>query len=301
MAHFIQLNLGGNAPQKTAPADPHRPSQSDRKTVIFGGLSMVALVSGLLLLVANGCSKSEKPVAMSQPSQSSTNPGTAAVSPAPTATPAAPQAPSKPAKKKTAKKRPSTVTFADPTYGVSFRYPKNYVLKAGDEPHLDLAGLGPVQMNFVQPGGTTLVAIELPRDSYPGADISSAYFSVNVNPSLTPAECTQFASVDPDDGDGPQAEVVKVKAGSLDFDATEDTLLQSDARYYHVFQNGTCYEFGLGMGTMKDGDIATVSENTYYRVFDKLEKILNTVKIQPGVVPEVATRAQAPAAEDSKQ
>jgi hypothetical protein len=300
MSHFIQLNLGEKAPQEPAPAGPHHQSQPDRKVAIFGGLSMVALVSGMLLLVANGCSKSETP-AMSQSNQNISSPGPAAVAPVPTPTSATPQAPSKPAKKKTAKKRPSTVTFADPTYGVSFRYPKNYVLKAGDEPHLDLAGLGPVQMNFVQPGGTNVVAIELPRDAYPGADISSAYFSVNVNPSLTPAECTQFASVDADDGDGPEVPVVKVRAGSLDFDATEDTLLQSDARYYHAFQNGACYEFGLGVGTTKDGDIASISESTYERVFDKLEKILDTVNIHPGVVPEVATRVQAPATEDRKQ
>ena len=299
MAHFIQLNLGGQAPRKAASADQPRHLQSDRKTFVLGSLTLVAFVSGMLLLAANGCSSSEKPAVIAPPSQGSPAPAAVSSSPLPAAT--ASQPASKPAKKKSAKKHSATVTFADPYYGVSFRYPKSYVLKAGDEPHLDLAGLGPVQMNFVQPGGTNIVAVELPRDAYPGAEISSAYFSVNVNPSLTAAQCSEFASVDPDDGDGPQAEVVKVKAGKLDFDATEDTLQQSDARYYHVFQNGNCYEFGLGMGTMKDGDIATVSENTYYRVFDKLEKILNTVKIQPGVVPEVASRAEVPPAETSKQ
>ena len=65
---------------------------------------------------------------------------------------------------------------------MSFNYPRNYILKTGDEPQeMDLAGLGQLKTNYVQPGAVTVAAIELPRSSYPGTDFTSAYFGVSVN------------------------------------------------------------------------------------------------------------------------
>jgi hypothetical protein len=283
MAHFTQLNLGASPQAEVARKELH--SKQNRK--LYGGVVMIAVASGLLLLAANGCSEEKKSV-ISAP----VSPPPAAVVPTastPVSTPAPVQ---KKAHKKVVKKAPSTVTYADPNYGISFRYPRNYILKAGDEPHLDLAGLGPVRMNFVQPGGTTVVAIELPRDSYPGAEISSAFFSVNVNSNLTQEECSLFASSEPDDLEDGPVPSAKVKVGNMEFDEVEDTLKQADAKYYHVFRQGSCYEFGLGMGTQTDSAMERVPASTYNHVFDKLEKMLATVKINEGVVPEVATQTQ---------
>jgi hypothetical protein len=282
MNQFTQLNLGS----KPKPEIQAKQLHSKQNRALYGGVIAIAMTSGLLLLAANGCSEEKK--AVIQPP----SPAPQVVTPAPVAV-STPAPVEKKAQKKKAKKRPSTVTYAEPNYGVSFRYPKSYILKTGDEPHLDLAGLGPVRMNFVQPGGTSVVAIELPRDSYPGADISSAFFSVNVNSNLTPEECSQFASSEPSDLEDGAVPAAKVKVGNMEFDEMEDTLKQADAKYYHVFQQGACYEFGLGMGTAKDGSMDKIPAETYNHVFDKLEKILSTVKIEQGVVPEVA--AQTPA------
>jgi hypothetical protein len=300
MAKFVQLNLDKKSGDSGS-AGQGGGSTSKNRAAIFSVLLMLPLVSGVLLLGTNGCSKGTKNSAATNLSPSSENQNPTTQGP----TLAAPASTSKaaeskpPVRKKSAKRRASTVTYKDPTYGVSFRYPKNYILKTGDEPHLDLAGLGPVQMNFVQPGGTTLAAVEMPRDAYPGADISSAFFSVNVNSNLTSMECSQFGSTDESDPVEPLS-ASKVKVGAFEFDETEDTLKQSDAKYYHVFQDGTCYEFGLGMGTPQDGGMGAVTEAAYEHVFDKLEKILTTVKIQPGVVPEVAGRAQVRPENESK-
>ena len=283
MEHFTQLNLGAKPKAESARKEVH----SKQNRALYGGVVMIAVSSGLLLLAANGCSEEKKSV-ISQP----VSPAPQVVVPPTPTTVSTPAPVEKKAHKKVVKKRPSTVAFSDPNYGVSFRYPKNYILKAGDEPHLDLAGLGPVRTNFIQPGGTTVVAIELPRDSYPGAEISSAFFSVSVNSSLSPDECAQFASTEPSDLEEGPIPAAKVKVGDTEFDEVEDTLQQADAKYFHVYQGGACYEFGLGMGTGTDSNMEKVSSETYNRVFDKLEKILATVKIEPGVVPEVATKAQ---------
>ena len=99
--------------------------------------------------------------------------------------PSTPVASQAPAKKKARQRKLSASTYANPSYGVSFRYPKNGSLKEGDEANLELDGLGPVEMNFVQPGGTTISAVELPRKLYAGTDLNTAFFNVSVNPKLT--------------------------------------------------------------------------------------------------------------------
>jgi hypothetical protein len=291
MKDFTQLNLGGKPNEGSPRKEVH--SRQNRK--LYAGVAVVAVASGLLLFAANGCSEEKK--AVITPPLTQTRQSVVTPAPTPAATPAPVE---KKVHKKIAKKRPATVTYAEPNYGVSFRYPRNYILKAGDEPHLDLAGLGPVRMNFIQPGGTTLVAIELPRDSYPGAEISSAFFSVNVNSNLTPEECSLFASSEPSDLEEGPVPAAKVKVGNIEFDEVEDTLLKADAKYYHVFQQGSCYEFGLGMGTSTDGSMEKVPASTYNHVFDKLEKILSTVKIDEGVIPQVATKTQPDPVETSK-
>jgi len=287
MAQFTQLNLGSNAPR-----DPRKQSVSNSSskgfskplTAIASGVLMAAVFLGVLLLGTNGCSKSDRVAVVAPPVQSTLPSTVPAALPAPTTV-----AVVKPTKKKKHAKPHMLATYSDATYGVSFRYPDTYLLKTGDEPEKDLAGLGPVQMNFVQPGGATLAAVELPKKAFPGADISSAFFSVSVNPNLSEAECTQFASTDasgPGDDGNPDS---KMKVGSLEFNQIEETLRDFDSRYYHIYQNGTCYEFGLGLANAVDGDKRQLTQAEYDKVFDKLEKIFDTVKIEPGVVSETPT------------
>jgi hypothetical protein len=69
----------------------------------------------------------------------------------------------------------------------------------------------------------------------------------------------------------------------------------ADARYYHVYQNGACYEFTLGMQTAEEAKEG-VKPIDRELVFQQLEKILASVKIKPEAVPTVATGAPTPAA-----
>ena len=67
---------------------------------------------------------------------------------------------------------------------------------------------------------------------------------------------------------------------------------QSDSKYFHVFQNGSCYEFALNLTTVasQDGMMKHIDRD---RVFSQLEKIMNTVKINAIAGPE--TTAEVPA------
>src|SRR5206468_7684905 len=97
------------------------------------------------------------------------------------------------AKARTRKRRPATVSYVNPEYGISFSFPRAYGLKSGDAAQLSWGDLGPFQLDFVHPGGVTLAGVQLPGNSYPGTDFNSGFLNLSVNPRMTAEACTQFA------------------------------------------------------------------------------------------------------------
>src|SRR5437667_2080824 len=156
----------------------------------------LAMIAGFailgLLLVVSACSKqSPKPalVGVSSPASSS-------ATPAPTATlTTSPTAMTSPGPtKKTPKKRPANVTYSDANSGVSFLYPRKFALTSGDktQPQLAAMSMNEAPMNFVQPGGVAVATVALPGGSYPGTEFASAFFTVNVNRSVSKRDFERF-------------------------------------------------------------------------------------------------------------
>ena len=301
MAHFTQLGLSGKSETKpegkisttisSAEQRPHNAKLSgkQRTAALVGSLIATSLLG--VFLLESGCSKeSNKAVAIAPPNQ------TVASQPsAPIAIPTSTTVPSQPpAKKKSRQRKLSASTYTNPAYGVSFRYPKYGTLKEGDKANLELDGLGPVEMNFVQPGGTTISAVELPRKLYAGTDFNAAFFNVSVNSKLTAAECEQFAFPETGNPGSDAVTTSKTKVGATEFHAVEgfagEENNQADLKYHHVFQNGSCYEFALGLETAvasTNDEVKPVSKPVDpNEVFRKLNWILSTVKIQPLAAPE---------------
>jgi len=254
------------------------------------------------------------------------------------------QAATTPAPKKVVHRKPATVNYADKTYGVTFEYPRRYAIETGNAA-TELLASNPIAMNFVQPGGVALAAVELPETSFANTDFSSAFFNVSVHKSLTADQCTEFAvpqmktvaktepvaaspvsstdvakqdSAPAPKSDSSSAPVAptsdpaiaaksssapstdsnsKLMLGDLELRATEavsgEGTRQSDSKYFHVFQNGSCYEFALNVTTdaSEEGIVKHVDRD---KVFNRLEQILATVKINPVAAPEVAAEAPTP-------
>jgi hypothetical protein len=302
MANFTQLHLG-NKSQETSHTD-QKQKELSRQRVLFGsGLLAVTILSGVFLLITNGCSKGPAKIAgQNSTNQNASNQQPSAILPTPVVTPAVQTPMEKPVRKHVVQKKAPTATFSDPINGVSFHYPKTYVLKTGKEASLELAGLGPLPMDFVQPGGMIVAAIELPRNSYPGTDFSAALFSVSVNPELSASQCEQFSfplNLHPENDPGSPA---KATIGGTEFSVVEDSgatdKKETLMKYYHRFEHGTCYEFTMGLGTIAVDGVQPVNRE---QVFGKLEQILATVKLQPGEVPQVAKGTSHPMVEGSKQ
>jgi len=314
-----------------------------------------ALIFAAVLIVCSltvGCSSDNKPKPVAN-NQIPAPPTPSMMTPTPMPAPAA-QAAAKPAPKKVAPKKPATVNYADKTYGVTFEYPRRYAIETGDAA-ADLLASNPMAMNFVQPGGVALAAVELPETGFANTDFSSAFFDVSVHKSLTADQCTEFAvpqpkgaavasstesasssvttssanpattsSANPAESASTSAQSAstqpvaaqsaptseqtsaaklsdgsnsKLMLGDLELRATEavsgEGTRQSDSKYFHVYQNGSCYEFALNVTTdaSADGIVKHVDRD---KVFTRLEQILATVKINPIAAPEVT--AEAPAA-----
>ena len=294
MAHFTQLGVSGKPEGKASPQTAHaekRPRFSNQhKTAVLVAVVAISSILGIFLL-ESGCSKGgSKPIS----SAASTPAAYGQVAPAvATPSPAPVSAVQPPAKKKSRQHKVTAATYSNPAYGVSFRYPRYDNLREGDKANLEWQGLGPVEMNFVQPGGTTLSAVELPARLYSGTDFTSAFFNVSVNPKLTAEECTQFAFPEAVSPDADPVIPSAVKVGSTDFHAVEgstgDDHRQADAKYYHIFENGMCYEFGMGVETSLDSGDATkadIKPVNRDEIFRRLNAILATVKIESAVVPD---------------
>ena len=300
---MTQLNLSGrqsnNTPQK--PAVDHEDGSIKNQTVgALGALAMFAAV-----IVIGSCSRSSKPVAVQQPVQ----PTTPVSAPAPTVSTPAPTP--TPVVAKAKKHRAATLSYVNREYGLSLNFPRNYQLKTelttdpatktGSETQLASTATEPWLTNFVHPGGVILATVEMPRNSFPGTNFKSGFVNVRVNPSMTPEACAQFAvpALSMGTDVSTPVKIKQLKFGATEFQEFENnadvTTKQADAKYYHAFNNGVCYEFALGIATdgAAQGTVEEITPVDREVVFARLEKILATVKFQPAVAPE--TQATVPA------
>ncbi len=243
------------------------------------------------------------------------------------------QAENKPAPKKpVVHRKPATVNYTDKTYGVTFEYPRRYAIETGDAA-TEVVQTNAIPMNFVQPGGVALAAVDLPETGFQNTDFSSAFFNVSVNKNVSADQCSEFAVPQPKGMGQPESAAAtsnevakqdvsksdvqtasatdstkpssdassnsKLMIGDMELRATEavtgEGTRQSDSKYFHVYQNGACYEFALNVTTdaSAEGLVKHVDRD---RVFTRLEQILATVKINPVTTPEVTAEAPAPAA-----
>jgi hypothetical protein len=303
------------------------PSWGNR-VLTWGNVSVLAFAAVLIVCsVTVGCS-SDKPKPVSSNNQI---PVTQAPSPMTSMPAPAVQAENNLAPKKVVHKKPATVNYTDKTYGVTFEYPRRYAIETGDAA-ADLLAANPLPMNFVQPGGVALAAVELPETGYVNTDFSSAFFNVSVNKALTADQCNEFAvpqpkvvpataaapaetastptaapasseaqpataaaGTEPTTASKPATEAPSASStesastsrlilGDLELRATEavsgEGARQSDSRYFHVYQNGACYEFALNVTTVASAD-GLMKHVDRDKVFNRLEQILATVKINP--------------------
>jgi hypothetical protein len=91
----------------------------------------------------------------------------------------------------------------------------------------------------------------------------------------------------------------KLMLGDLELQSAEAVAgegnRQSDTKYFHIFQNGGCYEFALSVTTMSHETEGAMKHVDRDKVFNRLAVIMATVKINPvaAAAPEVTASAPA--------
>jgi len=92
----------------------------------------------------------------------------------------------------------------------------------------------------------------------------------------------------------------KMMLGDLELQSAEAVAgegnRQSDTKYFHIFQNGGCYEFALNVTTMAHETEGAMKHVDRDKVFNRLAAIMATVKIVPVAAPEVTASTPAAAA-----
>lgn len=301
MAPFTQLGLSGkpeDKPEKKASASVaentrHSHSVTNQSVAVFAGALIFTGLIGGLLLETSGCSRTQSKPVIESPSVQATQ--QTIPSPATASAPAASASQMPEVKKVVKKRRPTGVLYSDNASGVSFLYPKKYALKAIDNTKQDAVTL-PYDMNFVQPGGVAIASVVLPKGSYPGTDLAAASFNVSVNKNLTAEQCGQFTLLQLASTEDLAVQPTRMKLAGLELQEMEAISgsgeKQADAKYYHRFENGACYEFALGLSTEAGQSDDVILPVDREQVFRRLERILATVKLTPPATADtVATTA----------
>lgn len=323
---------------------PTRSSIVWGKTEMQNQAGIVVFAAALIICsLTVGCS-SQKPKAETSmaPSQVAQKMPAMAI-PVPASTSVA-EAAAKPAQRKIVHRAPASMTFTDKNSGVSFHYPRKYILKTGQAAD-EVASSTSVPLNFPQPGGSALATVQIPEGAYPKSDLVSAIFDVSVNKSLTAEQCGEFRTLQDNPAKrelGPQevtntaqtngevtSELTKAetsdsaaKSGLSKAEPTPSTASEQsrvadttdkkspptaadsklilgdmelkssetlsstpsrkeDAKYYHAFENGGCYEFALKVATTGAEPDEGGKPVDREEIFKRLEKILASVKIDP--------------------
>ena len=183
---------------------------------------------------------------------------------------------------------PKLSAYTNDRFGISLQYPSDYrVLKSNEIPKY-WSNDGPIDTNFVQPGGMMLVALVPPLGLVDSAE-ANVLLILSVNSRITAKECIKFDSPPPDETTSHSE-----KIGVMEFAQTDDMQggMCHDVfyKYYHVFRNQACYEVQMGVFASpclqdKNNDVFGYIK---YK-FETLKAILATLTIRPDPSRSVAS------------
>ena len=139
-------------------------------------------------------------------------------------------------------------TYNNPAYGLSFRYPRTYLL---DDPSDSESGsILEAQQDLAarQPGAVLVSLITIPADAYPNTTFVSGELQLVLNPAVSPEVCQSFSA--PDDetyrsGATLAQNIIFRWRQKLSVTAGPGAL----HRHYASFSGNTCYEFFLEVVT----------------------------------------------------
>ena len=170
-------------------------------------------------------------------------------------------------------------TYNNPDNGVSFRYPKNYVLEEGDVQEHSYFLKTQEQLDSEEPGAELVATLLIPEDAYPNTTFEHGSVQMWVHEAEKSAACRS-------DADSSLQPSRVWTSGGLRFDVTEEdssvggTSLRQ--RHYAGLSGGVCYEFLVTVAADESTDAeGSVRAADTGKILRRLEKIITAVKLAP--------------------
>jgi hypothetical protein len=210
--------------------------------------------------------------------------------------------------------------YHNPGYGISFRYPRNYVLL---EPKLDpkpdsarepeqLPSQAPEQalqetkeqgnidsadsdsllsqesLEAAQPGALHVASVLIPDDAYPNTTFASGHLQFVINPHATAESCR--ALVAPPDSTSPAAPhdlfLQDIHFYWRDRGSVAPSIL-SASREYAGFSGGACYEFFLQVASTPSADsVSPTAPADLAKILRPLVKSVSSFQLHPPSQPK---------------
>ena len=178
--------------------------------------------------------------------------------------------------------------YHNPSYGISFRYPRNYLLlePAQDESDdVDSALLTQQSVETEQPGALLVATVLIPDDAYPNTTFASGHLQFVVNPHATTESCS--ALVAPPDSASPAAPhdlfLQDIHFQWRDRGSVAPGIL-SAGREYAGFSGNACYEFFLqAVSTPSTDSVLPIAPANLAKILRPLEKSVSSFHLHAAV------------------
>ncbi len=179
--------------------------------------------------------------------------------------------------------RDSALSFYNNSdYGVSFRYPRNYLLEEEIAPEDSPTLRTQQELEAEQPGAILVASVLVPDDAYPNSAFTSGHLQLAVNSSVTEETCHSF--VDPPNSSWPIAAGTTILPG-IALQWRERHSVSDGTAYinrdYAGFSGGTCYELFLEVASTSspNGD-GPSSRADVVKVRRPLEKTVSSLELR---------------------
>jgi hypothetical protein len=179
--------------------------------------------------------------------------------------------------------------YHNPGYGISFRYPRNYVLlePAPEQDSVDSSDsdflFTPQSLEAEQPGAILVATVLIPDDAYPNTTFASGHLQFVVNPDATAESCR--ALVAPPDSTSPAAPhdlfLQDIHFEWRDRGSVAPGIV-SAGREYAGFSGGACYEFFLqAVSTPSADSVPATAPADLAKILRPLENSVSSFQLRP--------------------
>lgn len=169
-------------------------------------------------------------------------------------------------------------TYHDPEEGISFRYPRNYLLEEGEVLESSFFLKRQEDLDRDQPGATLLATVLIPEDGYPNTTFEHGSLQLVANETGAEKDCRASAL---GGADGSTTRTLKVQGITFRWSERESETAGTKIleRAYAGYSQATCYEFLLIVAAEEapDSDGFRKPADTG-KIMKQLEKIVGSTQ-----------------------